>query len=369
MKALALVPGTTDLHLVERPEPVLSQPNQIKMKVLQVGICGTDREEAAGGRADPPPGSRELVIGHEMFGQVTEAGRDVKNVRPGDYGVFMVRRPCGTCAPCQARRSDMCLSGNYTERGIKGADGFQQQFVLDEQDYFLAVPPAIAHLGVLAEPTSIGEKAIQEAVRIQAARLPDVSADHWLRGKHTLVVGLGPIGLLAVMILRLRGAEVTGVDIVDENSLRPAILRALGGKYVDGRQVKTIDLDDALGQLDLVFEATGVAQLEFDLIDALGINGVYVLTGIPSGDRPVTMQPAHLMQQLVLKNQVILGSVNAGYEHFRQGIVDLEAASRQFPGVIEKIITDRHPYTDFAAALGEHGAEEIKCVIEWAEGE
>lgn len=367
MKALALVPGTTDLHLVDRPEPTLSHPTQIKMKVLQVGICGTDREEAAGGRADPPPGSRELVIGHEMFGQVTEVGSGVSSVRAGDYGVFMVRRPCGACAPCQNRRSDMCLSGNYTERGIKGADGFQQHFVVDDQDYFLGVPAAIAHLGVLAEPTSVGEKAIDEAVRMQAARLPGIQADTWLQGKHTLVVGLGPIGLLAAMVLRLRGAEVTGVDIVEEDSIRPSVLRAMGGKYVDGRQVKTIDLDDALGQLDLVFEATGVAQLEFDLIDALGTNGIYVLTGIPAGDRPVTMQPAYLMQQLVLKNQVILGSVNAGYDHFRQGIADLEAASRQFPGVIERIITDRHPYTDFANALAHHSSDEIKCVIEWAE--
>ena len=365
MKALALVPGTTDLHLVDRPEPTLSQPGQIKMKVLQVGICGTDREEAAGGRADPPAGQKELVIGHEMFGQVTEVGSGVSSVQPGDYGVFMVRRPCGACLPCQAGRSDMCLSGNYTERGIKGADGFQQQFVIDDQAYFLAVPKAIAHLGVLAEPTSVGEKAIDEAVRIQAARLPEVHAGTWLQGKHALVVGLGPIGLLATMVLRLRGAEVTGVDIVDEGSIRPSVLRELGGKYVDGRQVKTIDLDDTLGQIDLILEATGVAQLEFDLIDALGINGVYVLTGIPAGDRPVTMQPAYLMQQVVLKNQVLLGSVNAGYVHFQQGIADLEAAHTRFPGVIEKIITDRRPYTDFAEVLAHHSSDEIKCVIEW----
>ncbi len=369
MKALALIPGTTDLRLVDRPEPVLSQPGQIKMKVLQVGICGTDREEAAGGRAEPPPGSQELVIGHEMFGQVTEVGSGVSGVQPGDYGVFMVRRPCGECAPCQNRRSDLCLSGKYTERGIKGADGFQQHFVIDDQDYFLAVPASIAHLGVLAEPTSVGEKAIEEAVGLQVTRIPDTNADTWLQGKHTLVVGLGPIGLLAAMVLRLRGAEVTGVDIVDENSIRPAVLREMGGKYVDGRKVKTIDLDDVLGQLDLIFEATGVAQLEFDLIDALGTNGVYVLTGIPAGERPVTMQPAYLMQQLVLKNQVILGSVNAGYEHFKQGIADLEAAAQKFPGVIEKIITDRHPYTDFADALAHHSADEIKCVIEWAEAD
>ncbi len=365
MQALALVPGTTNLQLVERPEPAITQPNHIKMKVLQVGICGTDREEAAGGRADPPAGRQELIIGHEMFGQVVEVGAGVSSVQPGDFGVFMVRRPCGACDPCRAGRSDMCLSGNYTERGIKGADGFQQAYVIDEQAYFIAVPAAIAHLGVLGEPTSVGEKAIEEAVKIQVARIPGTDKDTWLQGKHTLVVGLGPIGLLAAMILRLRGAEVTGVDIVDENSIRPSVLREMGGKYVDGRQVKTIDLDDTLGQIDLVFEATGVAQLEFELIDALGINGVYVLTGIPAGDRPVSMQAAYLMQQLVLKNQVILGSVNAGFTHFQQGIADLEAASLRFPGVIERIITDRHPYTAFAEVLASHSAQEIKSVLEW----
>lgn len=365
MKALAITPGTSELTLIDRPEPQLTKPNQIIAKVLQVGICGTDREEAAGGRADAPSGSTQLVIGHEMFCQVLRVGADVTVAKPGDFGVFMVRRPCGTCPSCIAHRSDMCLSGNYTERGIKGADGFQQELVVDDEAFFLPVPAAIRHLGVLTEPTSVGEKAIDEAVRIQAARLPDIDPATWLQGKRTLVVGLGPIGLLAVAILRLRGAEVIGLDIVDADNIRAKTLRAFGGQYVDGRQVKTLDLDDTLGQIDLIFEATGVAQLEFDLIDALGINGVYVLTGIPAGDRPVTMQPGSLMQQLVLKNQVLLGSVNAGYEHYRMAIEDLEAASEKYPDAMANIITDRHPYTDFAQVLLHHGADEIKCVLEW----
>jgi threonine dehydrogenase-like Zn-dependent dehydrogenase len=258
------------------------------------------------------------------------------------------------------------MTGNYTERGIKGADGFQQEFVIDEARYFLPVPASIKHLGVLAEPTSVGEKAIDEAVRIQAARLPGVDAGTWLQGKRTLVVGLGPIGLLAAMILRLRGAEVLGMDIVDENTVRPSVLKAMGGQYIDGRQVKATDIDDQFGQIDLVFEATGVAQLEFDLIDALGINGVYVLTGIPAGDRPVTMQPGYLMQQLVLKNQIVLGSVNASHDHFKMAIEDLVAGDAKYPGIISQIITDRHPYTEFADALAHHGPNEIKCVLEWA---
>lgn len=365
MKALAITPGTSDIALIDRPEPRIATPTELKLRVLQVGICGTDREEAAGGRADAPAGQSRLVIGHEMFGEVVATGSAVRSAQPGDFGVFMVRRPCGVCPACLARRSDMCSTGNYTERGIKGADGYQQEYVVDEEAFFLPVPPTIRHLGVLTEPMSVGEKAIDEAVRIQAARLPEAQPETWLQGKRALVVGLGPIGLLACAILRLRGAVVLGLDIVDSGSIRAQTLRNFGGQYIDGRQAKTLDLDDALGQIDLIFEATGVAQLEFDLIDALGINGVYVLTGIPAGDRPVTMQPGSLIQQLVLKNQVMLGSVNAGYEHYRMAIEDLEAACLQFPEAMAGIITDRHPYQDFSRALSHHDANEIKCVLEW----
>ena len=107
MKAIALVPGTTDLRLVDLPEPSIAAPDEIKLKVLQVGICGTDREEASGGRAEAPPGKTELIIGHEMLGQVVAIGSAVSAVEPGDYAVFSVRRGCGHCPACAINRSDM----------------------------------------------------------------------------------------------------------------------------------------------------------------------------------------------------------------------------------------------------------------------
>ena len=367
MKALATIPGSAVMELIDRPEPTVSASNQIKMKVLQVGICGTDREEAAGGRADAPAGEKELIIGHEMFGQVVEVGSRVKKVKVGDYGVFMVRRPCGTCDACKHHRSDMCMTGNYTERGIKGRDGFQQEFVVDEDKYIVKVPEAIKHIGVLTEPTTVSEKAIDEVARIQAARLPNVKSKTYLQGKQALVVGLGPIGLLAAVILRLRGANVLGMDIVDETTIRPTLLKQLGGKYFDGRAIKADKIDDTFGQIDVILEATGVAELEFELLDALGINGVYVLTGIPAGDRPISdATGSSLMQKMVLKNQVMLGSVNASIKHFEMAIEDLEAGFNKYPDVMNQIITDRHKYSDFQDALSHHGPNEIKCVLEWA---
>src|SRR5438045_2674105 len=111
MKAIAVIPGTTTLHLVDRPEPSIHAPDQVKVQVLRVGICGTDREEAAGGRALAPANQKELVLGHEMFGRVVSVGKAVTRVKPGDFAVFTVRRGCGHCLPCGMNRSDFCRTG------------------------------------------------------------------------------------------------------------------------------------------------------------------------------------------------------------------------------------------------------------------
>ena len=183
MKAISVVPGTKTVRLVDRPEPSISGPDEIKVRVLRVGICGTDREEAAGGRAQAPPSREDLVLGHEMFGQVVETGRGVKQVKPGDYAVFTVRRGCGKCRPCAMNRSDMCRTGLYSERGIAGMDGYQTEYVVDHEQYVVRVPPELEAVGVLAEPFSVAEKAIAEAIQLQLIRLPDSSsARDWVSG-------------------------------------------------------------------------------------------------------------------------------------------------------------------------------------------
>jgi len=366
VKAIALTPNTTTLRLVDRPEPNIVAPNQVKLRVLRVGICGTDREEAAGGRARPPAGQKELVIGHEMFGQVTEVGPAVRRVHPGDYAVFTVRRGCGKCLPCSMNRSDMCQTGDYRERGIWGMDGYQNEYAVDEEQYLVHVPDELEAVGVLCEPLSVAEKAIDEAVRLQAARLPDAAATPlWLFGRRCLVAGLGPIGLLAAMVLRLRGAEVYGLDIVDKTSARPAWLESIGGQYVDGRQIAADNVDEQLGAMELIFESTGVAALEFNLLDALGPNGVYVLTGIPGGQRPLEIPGAELIRQLVLDNQVMLGSVNAARDHFQMAVDDLARARLKWGNHLEKLITPHYTLASFVSALRQHTPNEIKAVIEW----
>jgi threonine dehydrogenase-like Zn-dependent dehydrogenase len=366
MKAITVVPGTTNLRLVERPEPSIAAPDEVKLRVLRVGICGTDREEAAGGRSLAPQNQADLVIGHEMIGQVMQVGAAVTRVQSGDYCVLTVRRGCGQCLPCVMNRSDMCSTGKYHERGIWGLDGYQTEFVVDKEQYAVRVPPELTEVGVLTEPLSVAEKAIDEATRLQIARLPDAGeTPDWLFGRRCLIAGLGPIGLLAAMVLRLRGAEVYGLDVVDTNTARPQWLTTVGGKYVDARQVPPDKVDDVLGPMELIFEATGVARLEFNLLDALAPNGVYVLTGIPGGNRPLEIPGAELMRQLVLDNQVMAGSVNAARGHYQMAVDDLGLARLKWGNHIASLITHRHAYTDFASALDQHPADEIKSVIEW----
>jgi threonine dehydrogenase-like Zn-dependent dehydrogenase len=366
MNVISLTTGTKNICLAQRDEPTITIPDGVKLRVLRVGICGTDREEAEGGRCKPPEGKTDLVIGHEMFGQVVEIGKTVTRVKVGDFAVFTVRRGCGKCVPCEMNRPDMCNTGEFTERGIWGADGYQAEFVVDKEQYIVRVPPELEPVGVLTEPLSVAEKAVDEAVRIQVARLPDApSTPNWLFGRKCLVAGIGPIGLLGALVLRLRGAEVFGLDIVDAGTARPMWLEKIGGHYVNSKELPPEKLLGKLGPMDLIFESTGVPGLAFNLLDALGLNGVYVLTGIPGGDRPLEIPGAQLIRELVLENQAMVGSVNAARDHYQLGVDDLRQAHALWPGHAEKLITNRFAAKDFMKAFDAHPVSDIKSVIEW----
>jgi threonine dehydrogenase-like Zn-dependent dehydrogenase len=368
MKAIAIIPGTSGARIVERPEPAISAPDDVKVRVIRVGVCGTDREELSGGRAQAPEGQKELVIGHEMFGQVVSIGSSVTRVKAGDYAVFTVRRGCDECAPCRMGRSDMCQTGKYRERGIKGLDGYQTEFVVDKEQYIIQVPAALESVGVLMEPLSVVEKAIDEILRVQTVRDPEAAVTpDWLFGRRCLVTGLGPVGLLAAMVLQLRGGEVYGLDVVDAASARPAWLTGIGGHYVDGRQVPAGQVASKIGAMDLIVDASGIPELEFNILDALAVNGAYVLTGIPGGDSPLQIPGAALVRQLVLDNQIMLGSVNAARGHFQIGAADLAQANFRWGGHLEKLITQRYSPAQFTTSTGQHEPDSIKQVVEWSQ--
>src|SRR5262249_18613775 len=142
MKAVAVFPATREVKLIEREEPVIRHPGQVKLRMLDVGICGTDKEICTFAYGSPPQGEPYLVIGHEALGEVGAVGSDVHSLAPGDLVVPTVRRPCphARCRPCRVGQQDFCESGDFVEHGIKGAHGYLSEYVVDEAQYMNVVP-------------------------------------------------------------------------------------------------------------------------------------------------------------------------------------------------------------------------------------
>src|SRR5437763_12003345 len=137
MKAVAVFPKSRELTLIDQEEPRLTRATQVKLRMLEVGICGTDKEIYGFAYGTPPEGSDYLILGHESLGEAVQVGAGVDGITVGDLVVAMVRRPCPhpECRACRSGHPDFCSTGDFTERGIKGQHGFMTEYVVDDAMY------------------------------------------------------------------------------------------------------------------------------------------------------------------------------------------------------------------------------------------
>ena len=112
----------------------------VPLRVLEVGVCGTDREISHGLFGVPPDGSPALVLGHEVLAVVD---RDGQGFTRGDLVTATVRRSCGRCLACNEGAPDSCLTGDYSERGITRLDGFARELVAEDPAQLIPVPRAL----------------------------------------------------------------------------------------------------------------------------------------------------------------------------------------------------------------------------------
>lgn len=348
MRAVAVFPAKRDVKLIVSNPPRLEHSTEVKLRMLEIGICGTDREICAFQYGTPPPGSDHLIIGHESLGEVVEIGSSVSRVKVGDLAVLRVRRPCphAICVACRAGRQDFCYTGDFTERGIKGAHGFLTEFVVDDERYMNPVPGALRDVAVLVEPLAIGEKALLQLWQVQQ-RLPWVCPV--APGKpravchKAVVLGAGPVGLLGAMALAANRFETWIYSRELPTGPQAVFARAIGATYVSSQSETPQQLADRIGNIDLIYEATGAAQISFQMMEALGTNGVFVFTGIPGRKSPIEIDADLIMRNLVLKNQIVYGTVNAGPQAFEAAIKDLGTFMRRWPDAVRSLITDRYP--------------------------
>jgi glucose 1-dehydrogenase len=370
MRAVAVYPADKTMKIVDHPEPRLDRDTEVLVEMLDVGVCGTDREIARFEYGSPPPGSPYLVIGHESLAKVLDIGAAVTRVRPGDLVVTMVRRPCGhpECKACSRDRQDFCFTGDFTERGIKGRHGFMTERVVDDQRFMHVVPGHLREVGVLAEPLTIAEKALIQVWDVQE-RLPWTAAGVAAgsgHGQKAVVLGAGPVGLLGALALLVRGFATWVYSLEPGDDPKAAWVESVGARYVSAATIPLARMAKEVGNIDLIYEATGAAGVAFHALDVLGVNGAFVFTGVPGRKGPIQLDAGLLMRRLVLENQLVFGTVNAGTDAFQAAITDLDRFHARWPQQLLALITRRYP-PDAAPALLGDPASGIKSVVSFAE--
>lgn len=335
----------------------------VLVKVLRVGVDGTDKEINNADYGAAPEGDNFLVIGHEGFGVVEEVGANVKELKPGDYVVATVRRP-GTSIYDLIGTNDMTTDDTYFERGINLRHGYLSEYYVDDAEFIVKVPRGLKDVGVLLEPMTVVQKGITQAYEIQR-RLKV-----W-KPCRAAVLGGGTIGLMATLVLRLRGLEVVTFGKTPRPYLNSDLLEEIGAAYVSTGDTSVKDYAAVNGAFDLIFEATGYSPIIFDAMQALAKNGVLVLSSVTGGDRKVEIPADKINLEFVLGNKVMVGTVNANREYFESGVQDMSAAVLEYGDWLSKLLTDRVAGLENFAELFEKltsGQNVIKVYCEVSEG-
>jgi len=336
MDALVVEPGVPHSARVEGLPP--ARENGVSVRVLEVGVCGTDREISEGVFGVAPEGERTLVLGHELLGRVENDGHGFSR---GDLVTATVRRSCGRCRACADGSPDACLTGDYAERGITRLHGFAREVVVEDAEQLIPVPRELGRLGVLAEPASVCARAVRHA-RAIGGRQP------W-RLERALVIGGGAVGMLATMFLRLEGVDVTTASLEPAN----AVADAVGARYVSTEETPL----DELGRFDLVLEAAGSAQAMAASLGLLRRSGVACLVGIDPRKQLVALDGPTLGVDTILENRVLFGSVNAHPQDYLAAVAQLARVRTTWPGALDLLVALRVPLDRFADAFAHRGGK------------
>ena len=340
MKAVAVTPKQAkSVRIVEMEKPNLEELKDgrgVLVEVLRVGACGTDREINNAEYGVAPKGFDFLVLGHENFGRVVETGENVKDLQVGDFVVATVRRPRGSSIYDKIGEQDFTTDDKYYERGISRLHGYMAEFYAESADFLIKIPPAISEIAVLLEPLSIIEKGLKQASDIQE-RLKI-----W-KPKTAAVLGVGNVGLLTVMALRMRGYEVHGFGRdVKEGYLNAELCEAIGATYDSTAELSITDSVKKYGEYDLIFECTGFSPIIFDAMQSLNENGILILASVTGGTRKTDAVPSDKINQMfVLGNRAMVGTVNANREHFEMGVKDLVLCEAMYAGWLERMLTHK----------------------------
>ncbi len=369
MRAVGVFQGRKEVRLVDHDAPKITANDEVRVRSLEVGICGTDKEICTFVYGAPPSGFEYLVIGHESLGVVEEVGSHVRGLKPGDLVVPSVRRPCpeADCQPCRQELQDFCATGKFVERGINQRHGFMTEFYVEHEQFLNFVPAHLRDVAVLVEPLTVAEKGLAQAWKTQQ-RLPWIAPDappgQPGKGLNAVVMGAGPVGILGAMALVASGFRTYVYSRSQKPNPKADLVESFGATYISAETDTPDDLARRVGNIDLVYEALGVSKISFEVMRVLGQNGIFVFTGIPAPKGPVSILGDEIMRNIVLKNQAIVGTVNADRAAFQNAIRDLGLFMERWPAALKSLITGRYSIDSYQDLLmGDKDRSSIKNVI------
>lgn len=356
MKSITIVPlKENSLNLEDSPVPEMKD-DEVMVKVIRVGVCGTDKEISEGLYGEAPEGSDKLIIGHESFGQVYKVGSDAVGFKVGDYVVATVRRG-DDCINCLNGESDMCLTGNYKERGIKGINGYMAEYYVEKPENLVLIPDSVRDEAVLLEPLTIAEKTVYQIFRVQQRMV-------W-KPKTSIVFGSGPVGLLTSILLSINGIKVYDIDRTDHtDDAKAGIFNTFNIIHINSTKS---DLHDAIKekQIDIVVEATGNPKVIEESFQFAGVNSVDALLSVTGGSYIDNLDIAKFNYDMVLNNKMVLGVVNANKNYFIMGIKDMVDIRNKYGDALTKFITKRIKVDDFRIEDLTKDKGDLKTVVEF----
>jgi threonine 3-dehydrogenase len=342
MKALVKSRREPGLWLEDVPEPQVGI-NDVKMRVLVTGICGTDLHiyewDAWAQSTIPVP----LVIGHEFVGEVTEVGSNVNDFRPGDIVSGEGHVVCGRCRNCLAGRRHLCA--HTVGIGVNSPGAFAEYIVLPMTNIWKHSPGVDLEVAAIFDPFG---NAVHTALSFPVL------------GEDVLITGAGPIGIMAAAVVRFAAAR--HVVITDVKPKRLQLAEKLGVTLaVNTTETRIADVQKKLGMhegFDVGLEMSGNAAAFREMLANMSHGAKIAMLGIPSGEMAIDWKHV-IFNMLTLKG--IYG--REMYETWYKMTVLLESGLD-----IKPVITHRYRWNEYekgfaAMKAGDSG----KVILDWRE--
>ena len=369
MRGIAAVPNLAEPRFVDAPEPADPGQGHVLCRTLELGVCGTDREILLSRRPLLPPGQPHLILGHECLARIEAVGPGVSGFSNGDLIVPAVRRAAGQTTSAAARhatppgRVDLAPAGAYTERGIVHEHGFSTPYWHDRPEHLFKVASELAPWAVLAEPFSVVEKGINEALVIQRARLGD---NCWREPPpRVLVAGMGPIGFAALAVSLCRGWPTTLYGRDAEGTFRAELARSFGADYLPAHRAKLSERRSDAEQFDLILECTGSEEVLVEASRSLAACGVMAWLGSSRQPQPLELNVGQMIRDGLLRNHLHVGCVNAAPRDFIDALKHLDQLRRSHPAALASLITARVPPDEALSHYVERQPQGIKTVVDF----